>query len=90
MQWPAYRWPMYHRVLHQAEHMDHMMERLHVDPVMAARRDQGDAILHAYANCLHCPFGRECERWLKRDPGALDPGELCPNMQFFAACRRSS
>ena len=83
------RWPMFNRVLQQAARMDGMMERLGVDPVLAARQDQGQAYGRARTICLNCPAGPQCERWLAEPAGASEPPPLfCPLAAFFAACRQ--
>lgn len=82
------RWPMFRRVLRQAQRMDDMMQRLDVDPALAARRDQGMAFARARTVCLFCPAAAQCERWLAEATGTPEPPGFCPNAAFFAACRR--
>jgi hypothetical protein len=82
------RWPMFNRVLQQAQRMDAMMERLGVNPALAAREDRGRAYARARAVCLRCPSAPLCERWLALPSGAPEPPPPCPLAAFFASCRR--
>lgn len=81
------RWPMFNRVLHQAQRMDDMMRHLGVDPALAARQDDGKAFARARTVCLVCPFAEACGEWLARGTGATEPPTYCPNTPFFVACR---
>ncbi len=82
------RWPMYERVLQQAQRMDEMMERLGVDPVLAAREAHGDVMARARAVCTVCPFAQPCGLWLASLSEPQDPPGFCPNRAFFASFRR--
>src|SRR5262245_32559696 len=82
------RWPMFNRVLHQAQRMDDMMRRLGADPSLAARLDEGKAFARARVVCLVCPFEDACRRWLAQATDAAEPPAFCPNAKFFAAVRR--
>jgi hypothetical protein len=44
--------PMRNRVLQQAELMDRMMERLWIDPVVAARLENGMARYESRSQCI--------------------------------------
>jgi hypothetical protein len=82
------RWPMYNRVLQQAQRMDDMMRCLGADPALAARQDEGEAFAHARTVCLVCPFQAPCGRWLAQATDVVEPPGFCPNAAFFAAARR--
>ena len=69
---------MLHRVLQQAELMDRVMERLGIDPVVAARRENGMAWYEARSQCIACHSERQCQEWLTRAPTE-------PSM-FFRCC----
>jgi hypothetical protein len=82
------RWPMFNRVLHQAQQLDEMMRCLVVDPALAARQDEGEAFARARIVCLVCPFAEACRRWLAQAEQATEPPGFCPNAEFFATSRR--
>lgn len=88
MQMHEKRWPMFNRVLEQAQRMDRVMDRLGVDPVFAARQDHGKAFARARAVCLVCPFAEACKEWLRHGGDACEPPGYCPNSAFFASFRR--
>ena len=81
-------WPMFEQVARQAQHMDDMMEWLDIDVVAAARHRSGQAYAEARSNCLHCPFARECTRWMQGAAGTHSPASYCPNALFFEAFQR--
>jgi transcriptional regulator with XRE-family HTH domain len=82
------RWPMFNRVLQQAQRMEDMMKRLGVDPGLAARQEQGRAFPRARTICLLCPSAGRCERWLAQAKGNPEPPDFCPITPFFASCHR--
>lgn len=85
------QWPMFRRVLQQAQRLDDVMARLGIEPCLAARQEMGAAFARARTTCLFCPFMEDCERWLARaGAGAAEPPGFCPNAAFFAACRSRS
>ena len=53
------------RVLRQTGLMDHMMERLHVNPAFAASVDGGLAWYEARTKCIFCPNAQRCHDWLE-------------------------
>jgi hypothetical protein len=73
------------RVLRQADLLDQVMQRLGVDPVAAARVDNGIAFYEARTKCISCCQERECRAWLQFTSERLDPAEFCPNAQFLAS-----
>ena len=84
MRHQAEQWPMFTRVLQQAQRMDAMMERLGVDRALAARKDEGRAFAQARLACLHCLSASQCEWWLAHVEGAPEPPAFCPLAAFFA------
>ena len=58
--------PMLERVLHHAELMDRMMERVGVNAAVAARVDRGMAWYEARTRCIGCSSERQCRDWLAR------------------------
>ena len=87
----CYSRPMSNRVLHQAELMDRMMERLGVDLAAAARLENGMAWYEARSQCIACHSERQCEEWLKRAPAepSIGPPNFCHNVAFFRRCELS-
>ena len=74
------------RVLRQAGLMDHMMERLHVNPAFAAGVDGGLAWYEARTKCIFCPNAQRCHNWLKGAESLPGPVAFCPNTVFFKDC----
>ena len=87
----CYSRPMLNRVLQQAELMDRMMERLRIDPVVAARLENGMAWYEARSQCIACHSERQCQEWLKRAPTepSIEPPDFCLNTEFFRSCPAS-
>jgi uncharacterized protein DUF6455 len=83
------RWPMYRRVLHQAQRMEDMMRHLGVDPAPAARQHDGQGFARARIVCLVCPYAEACGSWLTLAGDAAEPPDFCPNAEFFAAARKT-
>ena len=84
----CYSRPMLNRVLQQAELMDRMMERLRIDPVVAARLENGMAWYEARSQCIDCHSEHQCQQWLKRAPTepSIRPPDFCQNTAFFRSC----
>ncbi len=82
-------WPQTERVWRQFAQLDLVLQRLEIDPVLAARKSGGRAMANARDICLACLFQRECSQRLERgdDPRAVL--EFCPNAGFFRECRRA-
>jgi hypothetical protein len=82
---------MLNRVLQQAELMDRMIERLGIDPVVAARLENGMAWYEARSQCIACHSERQCQEWLKRAPTepSIEPPDFCHNTAFFRSCPAS-
>jgi Family of unknown function (DUF6455) len=74
------------RVLRQTGLMDHMMERLRVNPVFAAGIDGGLAWHEARTKCIFCPNVERCHDWLEGSEPLPSPGAFCPNTEFFRDC----
>ncbi len=85
----CYDFPILKRVLAQAEHMDRVMDKIGVNPVIAIRADGGGAWYEARTRCIDCTSDSKCRAWLdaRRSEGPLDAPEFCPNREFFDACR---
>lgn len=83
------QWSQAERVWRQFEFMDLVMERIEVEPLVAARKCGGKAIADARNACLGCSFQRECRDWLERGSGLACLAEFCPNAGFFKECRLS-
>ena len=80
------RWPMFHRVWRRAELTDRMVCELGIDPMVAAKLDEGQAYCEACTTCLICAAPSTCRTWLnevERRPLAPD---FCPNARFFQRC----
>jgi hypothetical protein len=69
--------------------MDRVMERLDVDPILAARKSGGAAMANARAICRGCVLHRECRRLVEQDGDHARLAEFCPNAEFFYACERT-
>ena len=80
------RWPMFRRVWRRAELTDRMIAESGVDPVVAARLDNGDAYREACANCLTCPVAAECRNWRDAAEHLPLPPDFCLNSRFFERC----
>lgn len=82
----CYSRPMLDRVFRQAELMDRVMERLGVDPAMAARVERGMAVYEARTKCISCSHERECRHWLEGSVVRAGPADFCPNADFMRYC----
>jgi len=86
----CYSRPMLERIVRHAELMDSIMERLGIDPAVAARLDRGMAWYEARTRCLACCDERQCRHWLEHtDPAPTAPPRSCANVEFFRRCRVS-
>ena len=74
------------RVRRQTELMDHMMQRLRVNPALAAGMDGGLGWYEAQTKCIFCPNVRRCCDWLEGSEPLPGPAEFCPNTAFFQGC----
>ena len=80
------RWPIFNEVRRRQELMDHMMQRLGVDVLVAVRANEGQAFVEARAKCRNCLHESACRNWLE-SPGTLPfPPDFCPNADFFRTC----
>jgi hypothetical protein len=82
-------WPQTRQVWRQFTLMDRVMERLDVDPILAARKSGGAAMANARDICRGCVLHRECRRLVEQDSDRARLAELCPNAEFFHACGRT-
>jgi hypothetical protein len=85
----CYGRPTVNRVLRQAELMDRMLQRLGVDPAVAARLENGMAWYEARSQCIDCHSEPQCKEWLKRAPvePSIEPPAFCHNFAFFRRCK---
>jgi len=82
--------PMPDRIFRHAELMDRVMERLGIDPSVAARLDRGTGWYEARTRCLACRDERQCRLWLEQtDPVPAAPPRPCATAEFFRRCRAS-
>lgn len=73
--------------------MTAMLERLGLDPAIAAKADRKElwdsvaslSIDDARYRCLACKTVHECEAWLSTD--ATDGNDFCPNAELFKALK---
>ncbi len=82
-------WPQTERVWRQFARLDLALERLGIDPILAARVSGGTALAKARNNCLACLLQRECARRLDKGEDACAVLDFCPNARFFRECRRA-
>jgi hypothetical protein len=80
--------PMLDRVFRQAELMDRVIERVGVNPAVAARVDRGVAFYEARTKCISCHLEQECRKWLARPMQRSSPADFCPNAEFLRYCRK--
>jgi hypothetical protein len=83
------RWPQTDRVWRQFAQLDVAMQRLEIDPMLAARKSSGTALAKARDVCLACVLQRECSQRLEDGQRACGILEFCPNAEFFKECIRS-
>jgi hypothetical protein len=85
----CYSRPILDRIILQTELMDRMMERVGVNPAVAARVDRGMAWYEARTRCIACCRERQCRDWLtpSETKAVLAPPEFCHNAAFFHSCR---
>lgn len=81
------QWLQSERVWRQFALMELVMERMRVDPLVAARKCGGTAMADARNTCLGCSFHRECRDRLERCSDLAGFAEFCPNAGFFRECR---
>ena len=80
--------PTFEQVLRRQRLMDQMMETCDVDSLAAVRLDGGLAFSEARTKCRYCLHERACHEWLRFTPDADRAPDFCPNVDFFASCRR--
>ena len=80
------RWPMFHRVWRRSELTEQMVSELGIDPIVAARLDEGRAYREACLTCLMCTAPSRCRGWLDTEERAPIAPDFCPNAAFFDRC----
>lgn len=85
----CYRFPVFNRVLTQADVMDRMLETLEIDPIDAARCDAGMSWFEARTRCIDCLNDRQCRQWLEQTRRAEAAPEFCANRDFLQQCRQA-
>lgn len=81
-------WPQTERVWRQFARFDLVLERLQIDPALAARKSGGAAIANARTVCLACLLQYECGQRLKQGDDAYAVLDFCPNARFLEDCIR--
>lgn len=83
--------PIFNRVVSQADLMDRMMARTGADPLIAIRRDGGAAWHEARSRCVDCVADEQCRRWLDSIlcDELQDVPAFCANSAFIKTCRVS-
>jgi hypothetical protein len=84
--------PLFNRILAQADLMDRMMERMDADPLVAIRRDGGATFYDARSRCIDCAADRQCRNWLDAAP-STEPQVVptfCVNSDFIKSCREEA
>jgi Family of unknown function (DUF6455) len=84
MREPKQTWIKFQHVIAQSQHLDDVMHRLGIDPLAAARLNDGVAFAAARRACLECRHERQCQRWLDASIALEAPPLFCPNAAFFA------
>ena len=80
------QWPVFTKARRRHELMDHMMQRLGVDVLIAIGLEKGQAFVRARAQCRQCPHESKCRVWLTSSKQAPQPPDFCPNTCFFHKC----
>jgi hypothetical protein len=78
-------WPQTERVWRQFARLDIVLERLEIDPVLAARKSGGTAMAKARDVCLACIVQRQCSQRLEGEQASAIL-EFCPNAEFLKDC----
>jgi hypothetical protein len=81
--------PIFNRVLAQADLMERMMARTGADPLVAIRRDGGTSWHEARSRCIDCVADDLCRHWLDTPPcnEPEDVPAFCANSAFIKTCR---
>jgi hypothetical protein len=79
-------WPQTERVWRQFARLDIVLERLEIDPMLAARKSGGTAMAKARDVCLACIVQRECCQRLQGEQQVFTILEFCPNAEFLNEC----
>lgn len=80
------RWPQTELVWRQFARLDIVLERLEIDPMVAARKSGGTAMATARNVCLACIHQRECSQRLQGEQQVFTILEFCPNAEFLNEC----
>jgi hypothetical protein len=83
----CYSFPVFNRVLSQADLMDRMLERIGISPVRVIRHDNGASWYEARTRCIDCEVEDRCRAWLAAVPtdGEAEKPSFCPNSAFFCS-----
>lgn len=79
-------WPLTDKVWRQFAQFDVVLERLEIDPMVAARKSGGTAMATARNVCLACIHQRECSQRLQGERQVFSILEFCPNAEFLKEC----
>lgn len=82
-------WPLTDRVWRQFARFDVVLDRLKIDPVLAARKSGGTAMAEARNVCLACIVQRECSQRLHGEQEVFSILEFCPNAEFLKECAQT-
>ena len=74
---------MFNQVRRRQKLMDHMMQSLGVDVLVAIRADDGQAFVEARTRCHNCLHESDCRNWLESSETLPLPPDFCPNANFF-------
>ena len=80
-------WPMFERVERQSRRLEEMIERLEINPAIAARRGGGFALAQARSRCLMCTQPHLCRFWLDQAGPSGHAPDFCANAAFLESCR---
>ena len=82
-------WPQTELVWRQFARLDIVLERLEIDPMVAARKSGGTAMAKARNVCLACIVQRECSQRLHGEQEVFSILEFCPNAEFLKECAQT-
>jgi len=74
------------KLLHQANLMARMMERVGVDVALAGSKEGGLPWYEGQTKCIFCRNVKRCSEWLDGTEPLANPAEFCPNIKFFRSC----
>ena len=81
----CYSFPVFNRVLSQADLMDQVLVKAGIDPLDLIRHDHGAAWYEARTRCIDCMHATACRDRVASPPRQnQSPPDYCPNSAFFA------